>query len=247
MSPACSRRAHTDGRSRRSDTRGSRSRPYARGRALRNPTAPMRITPAPSRRGRRRRARPASSEAAARLRRTSSRIARRGPCGMSSRAGTRVDVVGAEQQARLRQLRAHPRPVRLDVLDVVEHETRQCDVAHVVVARGGLLGRRLDRQRRTGAHDTGRGLPRSQRLELVEQCVAVDGRAERDRLHGQSGRCQRFEVRGHQAIETRRGHGVEPGLAQRGGDVGERSRARTARRPSTPRRARRSATPRPPP
>ena len=76
-----------------------------------------------------------------------------------------VDVVGADGQRDLRELRAVERPVHLDRRHVVDDQARERDVLHVVVA-GGRRGR-VDaaRQRRERADDGDRALQRGDRLE----------------------------------------------------------------------------------
>ena len=209
ISPSCSSCAQTDGTSSRSGTRASLSRPNTSGRAFRKPTAPMRITPTASHL----RSAVALDDARARrpamLRRTSSRMARRGPCGMSSRAGTASMSLAPNSRHDCESFAPMRSPVRLDVVDVVEHEARDRHVSHVVVAGRRLLGGCLDREWRAGADDACVGLPRAQALEQVEQRVAVDGRAERHRLERQSrigDGAQLFEL---ESIQARRGNGVE--------------------------------------
>ena len=196
MSPACSRSAHTEGRSRRSATSGSaveavreRTRVEKADRADANDGSSSRPRSAPPRSKRRRvdRRQRRRREVAAHF----FEGARRGPCGMSSRAGTPSMSLAPNSRHDLRQLRAHAPPVRLDVLDVVEHETRQRDVAHVVVAGGRLLGRRC------------RGSGAQRARHLVAACQARGagstglGRriVQADDRHAESG-MPRFEVRG---------------------------------------------------
>ena len=81
------------------------------------------------------------------LRRISSSGARRRPSGASSDGRDAVDVVGAERQRHLRQLRAVAQPVHLDVRHVRRRQTRDRHRLHVVVAGRRPEGAQRQRQR----------------------------------------------------------------------------------------------------
>ena len=116
--------------------------------------------------------------AARMLRRISSSGARRRPSLVSSSRRHAVDVVGADGQRDLRELRAVERPVDLDRRDVVDDQPRQRDALHVVVA--GRRHGRIDRarQRRERADDADVVL---QLGDLLEQRGSVGRRQLVDR------------------------------------------------------------------
>ena len=85
--------------------------------------------------------------AAAMLRRTSSTDVRRLPERLVVDRRDAIEIVGAEGQRHLRELRSVLRPVHLDVLHRWQHQPRQRHRAHILVAGRRHRDRLLARQR----------------------------------------------------------------------------------------------------
>ena len=166
--------------------------------------------------------------AAAMLRRTSSTDVRRRAQRLVVNGRDAIEIVGAERQRHLRELRAVLRPIHLDVLHRRQRQPRQRHRPHIVVAGGRHGDRLLARQRVTvwiagNCFDDGRAdeSASSVRPSPVDRASAATGsaRAGRQPAHARSAV---FGIVQSDRPALRRSH------------RGRRASAASARRPACP-------------